>query len=556
MRLLEIDLTSESFKIKEIEKEYLTKFLGGRGLGVRLFIDYASPEINPIDAPVFFLTGPMTLSKAPLSGRFHALFKSPLTNTIFDSSCGGKAGYYLKTQSIDVIALLGRSENEKIIHLKDGKVSLLDSSLRGLKISEKEDTLQKRFGSNISTIIVGPAAERGLLYANVCSDKRFFGRGGLGYLLATKNVSAIVIERSLRNVEPYDKARFDFVVNEVRKWIHGNPITSQGLPEFGTSLLMNLLNELKILPHKNFSESYFSKADNISGEALKKQVKSKRACLSCPVACGRVTEIGEGPEFETLWALGANLSIDNLKFIMEINKLCAEHGVDTISFGGSISAYLEANNIPFGDEKIIEDLVEKTLNCKAEGALIAKGSLRLSKELKKPEVSMTVKGLELPAYHPLGLSGMALAFGTSNRGGCHLRAYMLAVEVLGIPKLLDRRIKRGKAGLVIYLQNAHAAADSAIFCRFLSLAVTDDYLARLISAYTGMDLKTQDFLKIGERIYNLERYINVQNGFDRKDDLLPARLDFEGYEDMLNEYYRGRGWGEEGKDLNLSKILE
>ncbi len=555
MKLLEIDLRSEKSQTKDINKEYIDKFLGGRGLGVRLFIDYANPEVTPPDSPLFFLTGLMTLSKAPLSGRFHAVFKSPLTNTIFDSSCGGRAGYYMKTQGIDILAFLGGAEKQKIVYLKDGKITLIDDNLKGHKISKKEELLKQRFGENISTILIGPSANSGVVFANACSDNRFFGRGGLGYLMAQKNISAIVIERGSQLTEPFDKTRLDYIIGEVRKWIHGNPITAQGLPEFGTSVLMNLLNELKILPHKNFTESYFSDADKISGEALKKYVKSKRACLSCPVACGRVTDMGEGPEFETLWAVGANLGIGNIEFIMEVNKLCAQYGVDTISLGGSIAAFLEANDLPFGDEKIIKALIEKTLNCENEGALIAKGSLKLAKELKKPEVSMTVKGLELPAYHPLGLSGMALAFGTSNRGGCHLRAYMLTVEVLGIPKLLDRRIKRGKAGLVIYLQNSHAAADSAIFCRFLSLAVGDDYLARLISAFTGVDLKTQDFLRIGERVYNLERYINVQSGFSRKDDLLPKRLMFEGYEEMLDQYYRGRGWGPDGTDIDLTDIL-
>lgn len=554
-RLLEINLSKEKSEVKEINKAYVRDFLGGRGLGVRLFIDYAEPTVDPLKSPIFFLTGPLTLSKAPLSGRFHSVFKSPLTKTIFDSSCGGKAGYFLKSQGIDGLILIGEASREKIIYIKDGACSILDGNLKDLTISERERILKDKFGENISTILIGPSAERGVLYANACSDRRFFGRGGLGYLLAHKNISAIVIERGTKVIEAEDRERFDFIVKEVRKWIHGNPITSQGLPQFGTAVLMNLLNELNILPHKNFSERHFDKADEISGESLKNYVKGKRACLSCPIACGRVTDMGEGPEFETLWALGANLGLHNLNLIMELNELCYNYGVDTISLGGSLAAYIVGMNLNFGDERLIKNLIENTLMGKEAGELIGKGSLQISKELKKPDVSMTVKGLELPAYHPEGLYGMGLAFGTSNRGGCHLRSYMLAVEVLGIPKLFDRKIKRGKAGLVIYLQNSHAVSDSAIFCRFLSLAVTDDYLARLLSAYTGLDIKTQDYLQIGERIYNLERYINSLNGFDRKDDLLPKSLLFDGYEDMLDEYYRGRGWSKEGKPLNISEIL-
>ncbi|MCX7991227.1 MAG: aldehyde ferredoxin oxidoreductase family protein [Proteobacteria bacterium] len=545
-KLLEIDLEKESFKKKEVPSDYLRDFLGGRGLGVRLFIDYANKKTEPEDLPVFFLTGPLTLSKAPMTGRFHSVFKSPLTNTIFDSSCGGKAGYYLKTQGVDGIVLIGKAKKESIIAIENEEVKFINSSLKNLLISQRVERLKELFGDNISSVLIGPSSEKGVLYGNAVSDRRFFGRGGLGYILARKGVSAITIKLANAKDSIYDENRFSFVKNEIRKWLHGNPITSKGLPDFGTSVLMNLINELKILPHKNFLEDHFDKADIISGESLKSYVKKRRACLSCPVACGRVTDRGEGPEFETLWALGANLGISDIELLIEINELCYEYGVDTISLGGSIACYLEAMNLNFGNDKLIYSLIEKTLRSEDEGKLIAQGSLRLSKELKKPDLSMTVKGLELPAYHPKSIYGMALSYGTSNRGACHLRAYMVAVEVLGIPKLQNRFIKKGKSGLVIYLQNSHSSADSAIFCRFLSLAVGDDYLSRLISAYAGCEISTEEYLKIGERIYNLERYINCLNGFDRKDDLLPQRLIFDGYNDMLDEYYRGRGWDNNG----------
>lgn len=544
--IVEIYLDKENYQQKVIPSDYIENYLGGRGLGARLFVDYCDPTITPENSPVFFLTGPMCLSKAPLTGRFHSVFKSPLTNTIFDSSCGGKAGYYLKSQGIDSIVLLGKANSNKVIYISDGKVCFENLSLTGIEISKREKILKEKYGDDTSIILIGPSAENGVLFANSSCDRRFFGRGGLGYLLAQKGVTAIVVKMSKKDEKISDENKFEFVKNEIKKWLHGNPITSKGLPDFGTSVLMNLINELNILPNKNFKENHFDNADLISGETLKKYVKKRRACLSCPVACGRVTEKGEGPEFETLWSLGANLGLSSIELLMELNELCYEYGVDTISLGGSIACYIEAKNLNFGDEKTVYSLIEKTLNAEGEGKLISKGSLRLAKELKKPELSMTVKGLELPAYHPKGIYGMSLAYGTSNRGACHLRAYMVAVEVLGIPKLQNRFIKKGKSGLVIYLQNSHSSADSSIFCRFLSLAVGDDYLARLISAYTGLNLSTEDYLKIGERIYNLERYINCQIGFGRKDDLLPERLMFDGYEDMLEEYYRGRGWDSNG----------
>jgi aldehyde:ferredoxin oxidoreductase len=566
--LLEIDLSSKTVKKKPIDEKILLKFLGGRGLGVRLFFEYADPKIDPLSpsAPFFILTGPLTISSAPLSGRFHAVFKSPLTGTIFDSSCGGYGGVFLKRLKIDGIVIIGKSDTPVVIYIDEKGVKIEDAQgLKGLKISLRAKKLKEIYGEDISYVLCGPSAEKNVIYSNLVSDGRFFGRGGGGAVFNAKLLLGIVIKKTnkIEELKPANKEKFDFVNEEARKWIYANPITSEGLPRFGTSVLMNLINELKLLPSKNFNENVFPLADLISGESLEKKVVKKRACFSCPVACGRVTEKGEGPEYETLWALGANLKVSNLDSIINYNKICAEYGVDTISLGGSISAFLEINDLPFGDEALIEKLIMKTVEAVDEGGEIGKGSLRMCQKYGREKFSMSVKGLELPAYHPLGLYGMALAYGTSNRGGCHLRAYMLGPEVLGIPKLINRRISTGKSGLVIYLQNSHASMDSAIFCRFISLAVTDDYLARLVSSWCGIELSTVEYQKIGERIYNLERVFNIIAGFKKEDDYLPERLIFREYKDMLDEYYRARGWDERGiptdnklKELEIIEFLK
>lgn len=567
--LLVIDLTQKSHFKKEIEEDMLRTFLGGRGLGVRLFFDFVDESYfknsQHCESPIFFLTGPLTGSLAPLSGRFHSVFHSPLTNTIFDSSCGGKTGVYLKSNGIDGVAVVGASKEPVFVVIDENEVRFYDADrLTGKLLSEKEKILKDEVSADISTIISGAAAEKGVLFANVVSDRRFFGRGGLGFLFGKKNLRAIVVKKGNKTSPlPSNPQLFNYTLEEIKKWIHGNPITSQGLPEFGTSVLMNLINELKILPHKNFLENRFSFADCISGETLKVKVVKRKACYGCMVGCGRVTEKGEGPEFETLWALGANLGIKNIDFIIEMNELCCQYGVDTITLGGTLASYLEIKGLPFGDEALIKELILQTVSNENEGALIAVGSKRLCKELGKEDVSMSVKSLEMPAYHPSGVYGMGLAYGTSNRGACHLRSYMIAPEVLGIPKLIDPKIKAGKAGLVIYFQNSHAVADSAIFCRFLSLAVTDDYLSRVVSAYTGFDFSTTDYQKIGERIYVLERIFNLKMGFSSIDDLLPKRVLFDGYSDMLKEYYVARGYNCDGiptpeklKSLGLDKIYQ
>lgn len=559
-KLFEIDLTSKTVQTREIGGEILRQYLGGRGLGVRLMLEHMQQKISNLksqistnprseDFPIFFLTGLLTGSNAPLSGRFHSVFKSPLTGTICDSSCGGRTGVYLKKQGIGGLVIKGASSSPVYLYISKSGVSFEDASqLTGKGTGEKEAMLKQIYGQDISTILVGPAGENGVLFASASSDRRFFGRGGLGALMGAKNLSGVVVEKGENTLSsPHDVERYNFTVEEVKKWLHGNPITSQGLPEFGTSVLMNLINEMNTLPHKNFAEMRFERADSISGEALQKKVIKRRACYGCMVACGRVTAKGEGPEYETLWALGANLGISDIDYIMELNELCYQYGMDTISLGGSLACYMEIKGAPFGDKTIVKALVEKTAKKEGEGALIALGSKRFATELGKPELSMSVKGMELPAYHPKGLYGMALAYGTSNRGGCHLRSYMIGPEVLGIPKMMNRKIGLGKSGIVIYLQNSHAAADSAIYCRFLSIAVTDEYLSRMVSSYMPQGgLTTQEYLKNGERIYTLERLFNNACGFSRKDDYLPQRLMFDEYDDMLSEYYRARNWDEDG----------
>jgi aldehyde:ferredoxin oxidoreductase len=565
--LFHVELDKKTVIKKEIDISLIKQYLGGRGLGVRLYFDYSNPEVDPFDAkaPIFFLTGLLTGSSGQLTGRFHCVFKSPLTGTIFDSSCGGYTGVYLKRYNIDGFVITGKAKEPVVIYVEKENIKILEEyNLKGLNVSERVANLKKRFGDNISYILCGPSSEKGVLFSNLTSDGRFFGRGGGGCIFNSKNLMAIVVKKSSINIsKPFDENRFQYVKEEIEKWLYGNPITSQGLPEFGTSVLMNLINELRLLPSKNFRENFFVDADKISGETLRSRVIKKRACFSCKIACGRVTKKGEGPEYETLWSLGANLGISDIDAIIDFNKLCAEYGVDTISLGGSISTYLEINKLPFGDKDLITDLIIKTLESKDEGKDISLGSKRLAKKYGKKDISMTVKGLELPAYHPKGIYGMALAYGTSNRGGCHLRAYMLAPEVLGIPKLINRKISKGKAGIVIYLQNSHAISDSAIFCRFLGLAVTDDYLSRLLSSYTGLELSTVDYQKIGERIYNLERIFNIRTGFSVSDDLLPKRLMFDDYKSMLEEYYLARDWDNRGipgykklKELNLEWTLD
>jgi aldehyde:ferredoxin oxidoreductase len=333
-----------------------------------------------------------------------------------------------------------------------------------------------------------------------------------------------------------------------------------------------VMNEIGALPTFNSQSGHFEDADAISGETIRERILERRvACDACTIACGRGTKIpgrdrqGEGPEYETVWALGVACGVRDLEAIAEANYLCNEYGLDTISTGSTIACAMElsegghlAGGPRFGDAEAMVNLVRLMGERSGIGNELSEGSARFARRRGHPECSMSVKGLEMPGYDPRGVQGMGLAYATSNRGACHLRAYMTSAEVLGNPCLIDRFKAHGKAGLAVLLQNVSAAADSMILCRFSQFALNPDHYARLLHAVTGVPFTPRDLINVGERIYNLERVFNAGEGFSRKDDSLPRRLLetplLEGHsknttvalDTMLDEYYKLRGWTADG----------
>jgi aldehyde:ferredoxin oxidoreductase len=342
------------------------------------------------------------------------------------------------------------------------------------------------------------------------------------------------------------------------------------LPEFGTPVLVNLFNELGVFPTFYFQGSQFANAGKISGEAIAETIYSGRTgCYRCPVQCSRMIKTGAltmaGPEYESLWALGPECGIDDLEVIARANNLCNLLGLDTISTGVTIGCAMELEErgllqtgLKFGDTSGLLLAIKQIANREGVGDLLAEGSRRMADKYGCVQYSMQVKGLELPAYDPRGMQGMGLGFATSNRGGCHLRAYMVGPEALGVPKMVDRFSTGGKAGLTITQQNINAAIDSLSICRFINLAVSEEYFARALTAVTGINYRAQDLHRIGERIWNLERLYNLKAGVDPSFDTLPPRLlevpIAEGpslgrtveLKPMLAEYYRFRGWDAAG----------
>lgn len=570
-KILDIDLTTHSIEVKGLPLDLAQKYLGGRGLGARLVWDSVPPTTDPLSPKniLVFATGPLTATQAPATGRASLSTKSPLTGTIHDSNVGGSFGVKLKQAGYDALIIRGKAH----------KPVYLSLSKNGVEIKEVPELWGKdtfftlkalKQGDNSSVICIGPAGENLVRYAAIIADgRRAFGRGGVGAVMGSKNLKAIVVEGS-KKPRIADPEQFDFVVYEARKQIKANPITSKGLPQFGTSMLVNILNEIGAFPTRNYQEPYFEGAENISGEALERLLFKRTACWGCPIGCGREIKIGEevvhGPEYETIWAFGAACGIDDLETIVKANLLCNELGLDTISTGATIACAMELSQqgllnerLSFGDAALLPEIIKKIAYRQGIGDLLAEGSKRLAERCGAPEVAMQVKGLELPAYDPRGMKGQGLAYATSNRGGCHLRANMLGPEVLGAPKLVDRFATSGKAGIVIVIQNSWAAADSLVVCVFATFAISDEYFARLLTAALGKEYKAQDLQRIGERIYNLERLYNLRAGFTRKDDTLPSRILEQPHvkgpssgqkvelQKMLEEYYRFRGWDADGK---------
>jgi aldehyde:ferredoxin oxidoreductase len=390
-----------------------------------------------------------------------------------------------------------------------------------------------------------------------------------------------------QKIKPADKDLFKFMLYETGKLLKASPLTSQALPEFGTAVVMNVVNEIGALPTRNFQQSQFESADKISGEAITDTILVKnQACWACPITCTRISKTksgkeGEGPEFETAWAFGAQCGVDDLDIIAEANFLCNDLGLDTISMGNTIGCAMElaekgfiTEDLGFGQTDQLLELIRATAYRSGIGADMADGSFRMAKKYGAPELSMSVKKLELPAYDPRGMQGQGLVFATGNRGACHETGNMLGPEVLALPRLIDRFATQGKAGIVSVHQNSAAVIDSLVYCKFTNMAVAEEFFARTLSSVTGEHFTVDDLMTVGERVWTLERLYNLREGFTQEDDTLPDRLlnepvpegPSEGFvvnlAPMLAEYYAFRGWDQYGvpmpeklKELSLDFTL-
>lgn len=588
-KYLEINLSNNRVIEQKLDPEMARLFLGGRGLGARLLWNLVGPEVDPLSPEnvLIFATGPLTASGAQTSNRFSVTTKSPLTGTILDANSGGWWGMQVKRTGYDALIVRGKASHPVMLEISREGVEILDAGfLWGKTVFETTAALQQD-NNKRNVLCIGPAGENLVLFSAIMNDgTRSLARGGPGAVMGSKNLKAIVVSGNEKN-QPHDRDLFRFMLYETGKLIKASPLTSQALPEFGTAVVMNVMNEIGALPTRNFQQSQFEGAEQISGEQMTDTILVRnQACWACPIACTRVTKTatteGEGPEFESTWAFGAQCGIDDLEAIAEANYLCNDLGLDTISAGNTIGCAMELSQrglirteLAFGRADLLHDALRSIAHRQGLGDELAEGSYRLAERYGVPELSMSSKKLEMPAYDPRGMQGQGLLFATSNRGACHMRGNMLGPEVLALPRLVDRFATAGKAGIVAVHQDSAAVVDSLVLCKFTNMAVAEEYFARTLSSITGLEFSGEELTKIGERIWNLEKLYNLREGFTKSDDTLPPRMLDEAIQEgpsqgftvklepMLKEYYQFRGWDENGipkprtlERLGLSELIQ
>lgn len=578
-KILRVDLSAGSWKVEDLDIDMAKKFIGGRGLGTKLYMDEVSPQIDALspENKLLIATGPMTGTKTPTGGRYMVVTKSPLTGTIASSNSGGYWGPELKFAGYDLIILEGKAEKPVYLMIEDDKIEIRDAAhLWGKVVSETTSILEKETPEKSRILTIGPAGEKLSCMAAVMNDlSRAAGRSGVGAVMGSKNLKAIVV-RGTGAVEVADEEALKQVVKDCTQKIKDNGVTGQGLPTYGTAVLVNIINENGVFPTNNFQQSQFSLAEETSGETLtEKYLVKKDPCYRCPIACGRYCKVddieGGGPEYETIWAFGGDCGVSDMGAVIKANFWCNEMGLDTISAGATIAAAMELYqkgyvkdeeldglSLEFGNAEAVVEWTKRMGLREGFGDKMADGSYRLTDGYGVPELSMTVKKQELPAYDPRGIQGQGLQYATSNRGGCHVRGYLISPEILGLPVKLDRFTLEGKASWVKTYQDLTAYIDASGLCLFTSFAMAAGDYAAIINPILGTQWTAEDVLAAGERIWNLERLYNLAAGIDPSQDTLPKRLlkdpivsgPSEGnvarLSELLPEYYALRGWGTDG----------
>jgi aldehyde:ferredoxin oxidoreductase len=590
-RVLRINLTKKKITKEKLNPEVIKQYIGGRGLGIYYLNKELDPGCDPLssDNLIVMATGPLTGTGAPTGARYMVMTKSPLTGAITCSNSGGMFPREFKRTGFDALIISGKAKEPVYLNIDNDNIELCSAKhLWGKTTHDTIDQILNETSAKSKVACIGPAGEKQVLFASIMNDKdRAAGRSGVGAVMGSKNLKAVVV-RGKEKIQLSDKEKFKSInKNILDKFKTEAEKTPLGLTINGTAGVVVATQHLGVLPTKNWQQGTFDGWDSIQGEKLtEKYLVSNSACYGCPIGCGRKTKVddpeyagsGEGPEYETVYAMGSNCMIDNLGAITKANYICNELGMDTITMGATIACamelfdrgYLTKKEIGFdlhwGDANALVELTRKTGNREGFGDLLAQGSFRLAALYGHEELSMTSKKQEFPGYEPRGAQAMGLAYATSPIGGSHMRGDPAYFELFGIPEPMDPHQWEGKAAPTISFQNLSAIIDAAGLCIFFAvrnlaekkISVEPTGILQYLNAATGADYTLEELMHAGERIINAERQFLVKAGFSRKNDSLPQRLietpmpkgpakgNVCHLQPMLDEYYKKRNWTNNG----------
>jgi len=583
-KILWIDLTGGRVIAKQLEKGLASLYVGGKGFESKILTEETKPRANPYDSanPLIFATGPVNGTILSGAAKFCAVFKSPLTGIWGESQCGGYFAPQLKFAGYDMVIIRGRSKRPVYLIIEDEKVELRDASyLWGKDAFETEEIIKKDHGDGFQVLSIGPAGENLVRFACISHNRgRQLGRCGAGAVMGSKRLKAVAVKGS-GTIEIAKPGKLDEFRRELNDRIRER---LKSLTEYGTPAIMALTNTTGTLPTRNWQEGEFEGFEKINAEAVKRKlVKRNKACYACAVACGKISKVEtgpyagtevEGPEYETLFALGSLCGNDHLESIAKANEICDKLGIDTISAGNVLAFAMECYQrglitqkdtdglaLTFGNHEAIITMLTKIAYREGFGSTLAEGVKRAAEIIGRgsEKFAVHVKGLEPPGYDPRGLKGVALAYAVSCRGACHLRHMAYRSNLTGSHPFREGKIDRlsydGQAEMVKEQEDFYTIVDSMVLCKFVCLPTIGpilwEELTKLYSIITGIDIGRKELLTTAERINNLVRSFNSREGISRKDDALPERfvkepligqvVEKEKLDKMLDQYYKLRG---------------
>jgi aldehyde:ferredoxin oxidoreductase len=605
-KILRINLTTSTITEEFPDEETLKKYWGGSGLATKILFDETEPGIDPLgpENKLIFMTGPLTGTQSPSTGRYSVVTKSPLTNGWGQANSAGFWGRDFKRSGFDGVIFEGKAPKPVYLLTEDGKAELVDAEeIWGKNTSETTRILREKHGPKFNVACIGIGGEKLVKYAAIMNDcdeenwGRAAGRCGVGAVMGSKNLKAIASRGTLTipiaNPDEYRKEakqRFDWVNQSILKMT---------LEVYGTATMVDLVNVKGGIPTRNWQTGVFENAEMINGTAINDTILVKRKpCFACPIHCGRIAEIkagpfkskGEGPEYETISSFGTMCGVDNLEAITLAHFLCNEYGIDTISAGSTVGFAMECYqrgilkkedvdgmDFSWGNAQLIVDIVHKIGRREGIGDFLAEGTMRMAEKLGQgsERFAMHVKGLELPGYDSRAAKVTGLAYAVANRGGDHITAYIEGPAFLAMPFMIVEDADIGdplkeipETALVVKnFEDALGNFDAIGGCKFMGMVLTTEDWAQLMTSLMGYEISADDFRKTGERIYNLQRAYILREGFTRADDTLPPRLledplpegPAEGHvvnlDILLEAYYKYRGWDEHGRPT-IEKLHE